>query len=78
MQNTAHLARRMSRRSRQVNIAEPVEIKEIVEGPQCTAAYIAELSGELAALASGARFANLAQLLARAQLEAQLWSRYGA
>jgi hypothetical protein len=68
----------MSRRSRQANIAKPVEITEIVEGPRCTAAYIAELSGELAALASGARFSNLAQLLAKAQLEAELWSRHSA
>ncbi len=78
MQNTANLARRMSRRSGQANTAKPVEITEIVDGPRCTAAYIAELSGELAALASGARFSNLAQLLARAQLEAELWSRHGA
>jgi hypothetical protein len=47
---------------------------EIVEGAQCTAAYIAQLAGELATLANGARFANLALLLARAQLEAELWS----
>lgn len=78
MQNTANLARRMSRRSGQANTAKPVEIMEIVDGPQCTAAYIAELSGELAALASGARFSNLAQLLAKAQLEAELWSRHSA
>ncbi len=78
MQNTANLARRMSRRSSQTNIAKPVEISEIVDGPRYTAAYIAELSGELAALASGARFSNLAQLLAKAQLEAELWSRYSA
>jgi hypothetical protein len=58
MQDTANLARRMSRRSRQANIAKPV--------------------GELAALASGARFSNLAQLLAKAQLEAELWSRHSA
>ena len=76
MQDTANLARRMSRRSRQANIAKPVEITEIVEGPRCTAAYIAELSGELAALVSGARFSNLAQLLAKAQLEAD--SRHSA
>ncbi|MDQ6703357.1 MAG: hypothetical protein M3Z96_09790 [Pseudomonadota bacterium] len=57
--------------------AKPIEITEIVEGAQCTAAYIAQLTGELAALANGARFANLAHLLARAQLEAELWSRQG-
>jgi len=39
-------------------------------------AYIAQL-GELATLANGARFANLALLLARAQLEAELWSCQG-
>jgi hypothetical protein len=78
MQNTANLARRMSHSSRKANISKPVEITEIVDGPQCTAAYIAELSGELAALASGARFSNLARLLAKAQLEAELWSRPSA
>jgi hypothetical protein len=76
MQYTVALARRMNRRTREGNITKPVEIAEIIEGPQCTAAYIAQLSGKLAALASGARFSNLAQLLARAQLEAELWSRH--
>jgi hypothetical protein len=56
---------------------KPIEIMEIVEGAQCTAAYIAQLTGELATLANGARFANLALLLARAQLEAELWSSQG-
>lgn len=42
---------------------------------ESTAAYIAELSGELVKLAQKARFASLAQLLARAQLEAELWAR---
>ena len=54
---------------------KPIEITEIVA--QCTAAYIAQLTGELATLANGARFANLALLLARAQLEAELWSCQG-
>ena len=66
----------MGRRTREENITKPVEIAAIIEGPQCTAAYIAQLSGELAAMANGARFSNLAQLLARAQLEAELWSRH--
>jgi len=57
--------------------AKPIEITQIVEGAQCTAAYIAQLTGELATLANGARFANLALLLARAQLEAELWSCQG-
>jgi hypothetical protein len=57
--------------------AKPIEITEIIEGAQCTAAYIAQLTGELATLANGARFANLALLLARAQLEAELWSCQG-
>jgi hypothetical protein len=57
--------------------AKPIEITEIVEGAQCTAAYIAQLTGELATLANGARFANLALLLARAQLEVELWSCQG-
>ncbi|MCI0599977.1 MAG: hypothetical protein L0Y50_13575 [Beijerinckiaceae bacterium] len=77
MHDTQSLARRLSRRQGETNSAKPVEITRIIEGPQCTAAYIADLSGELAALASGARFSNLAQLLARAQLEAELWSRNG-
>jgi hypothetical protein len=59
------------------NTAKPIEITQIVEGAQCTAAYIAQLTGELATLANGARFANLAHLLARAQLEAELWSCQG-
>jgi hypothetical protein len=42
---------------------------------ESTAAYIAELSGELVKLAHKARFTSLAQLLARAQLEAELWAR---
>jgi hypothetical protein len=76
MQNTANLARRMSRSSRQSNITKPVEITEIVDGARCTAAYIAELTGELATLASGARFSSLAELLSKAQTEAEIWSRY--
>ncbi|HET6376798.1 MAG TPA: hypothetical protein VFG05_00585 [Methylocella sp.] len=42
---------------------------------ESTAAYIAELSGELVKLAHKAHFTSLAQLLARAQLEAELWAR---
>jgi hypothetical protein len=75
MHNTAGLARRMSRRTRQANVAKAIDITEINEGLQSTAAYIAELSGELAAMAGGACFANLAHLLAQAQLEAELCSR---
>lgn len=75
MHNTAGLAHRMSRRTRQANVAKAIDITEINEGLQSTAAYIAELSGELAAMAGGARFANLAHLLAQAQLEAELCSR---
>jgi hypothetical protein len=78
-----HLASELARTDRQhwTNIsfdeektAKPIEITEIVEGAHCTAAYIAQLTGELAGLGNGARFANLALLLARAQLEAELWS----
>ncbi len=75
MQNTAALARRMSRRTRQPNAAKAIDIAEINEGLKSTAAYIAELSGELAAMAGGARFANLAHLLAQAQVEAEFCSR---
>jgi hypothetical protein len=74
MQKPASLACRLSRVSTAEKAAKPIEITEIVEGAQCTAAYIAELTGELATLANGARFSNLALLLARAQLEAELWS----
>jgi hypothetical protein len=74
MKKPASLARRLSRDSRGEKTAKPIEITEILEGTQCTAAYIAQLTGELATLANGARFANLALLLARAQLEAELWS----
>lgn len=74
MQRTTDLTRRMGRRSSQQKGAAPIEAGRIMNGQQCTAAYIAELSKELAAMASGAKFANLAQLLSRAQLEAELWS----
>lgn len=77
MEKPASLARRLSRVSTKENTVKPVEITEIVEGAHCTAAYIAQLSGELATLANGARFASLALLLARAQLEAELWSCQG-
>jgi len=76
MKKPASLARRLSRVSTGEKTAKP-EITDIVEGAQCTAAYIAQLTGELATLANGARFANLALLLARAQLEAELWSCQG-
>jgi hypothetical protein len=55
--------------------SNPIEISEIVEGAHCTAAYIAQMTGELVNLANGARIESLAHLLARAQLEAELWSR---
>jgi hypothetical protein len=75
MKKPAALAARLSRVPTASKIAKPIEINEITEGAQSTAAYIAELTGELAVLANGARIAPLAQLLARAQLEAELWSR---
>jgi hypothetical protein len=77
MKKPESLGGRLSIVSAKKKATKPIEITEIVEGAQCTAAYIAQLTGELAALANGARFANLAQLLARAQLEAELWSRQG-
>ncbi len=73
MQNPGSLAGRLSRVSTLEKTANPIETAEIA-GAKCPAAYIAELPGELATLANGARFANLAILLARAQLEAELWS----
>ena len=69
------LARRLSQLSAAKKNSNPVEISEIVEGAHCTAAYIAQMTGEFANLANGARFESLAHLLARAQLEAELWSR---
>jgi hypothetical protein len=77
MKTPASLARRLSHDSVKEKAARPIEITEIVKGAQGTAAYIAQLTGELATLANGARFANLALLLARAQLEAELWSCQG-
>jgi hypothetical protein len=72
------LARDLNRIQAKKTIAKPIEMTEITAvGPQCTVAYIAQLTGELALLANGARFPTLAQLLARAQLEAELWSRQG-
>ncbi|HUZ92179.1 MAG TPA: hypothetical protein VMU78_09805 [Methylocella sp.] len=75
MKKPASLAFRLSHVSGEKRAAKPVEITEIVEGAHCTAAYIAQMTGELANLANGARFQSLAHLLARAQLEAELWSR---
>jgi hypothetical protein len=75
MKKPDSLARRLGQVSGKERAAKPVEITEIVEGAHCTAAYIAQMTGELANLANGARFKNLAHLLARAQLEAELWSR---
>ena len=72
MKKPASLAHRSSSHLAENKISKPIEIMDIAEGPQCTAAYIAELTGELALLANGARFPALAQLLARAQLEAEL------
>jgi hypothetical protein len=75
MKTPGALARKLSRVPADGKITKSIEIKEIAAGPQCTAAYIAQLTGELALLANGARFPALAHLLARAQLEAELWSR---
>lgn len=69
------LARRLSQASGEDRATKAVEITEIIEGAKCTAAYIAQMTGELATLANGARISSLAHLLARAQLEAELWSR---
>jgi hypothetical protein len=75
MKKPDSIARRLSHVSREERATKPIEITEIVEGAQCTAAYIAQMTGELANLANGARIQGLAHLLARAQLEAELWSR---
>ncbi len=77
MKKPASLARRLSRISGEQKAQQPVEIREIIEGAQSTAAYIAQITSELAALATGARCDNLALLLARAQLEAEFWSSRG-
>jgi hypothetical protein len=72
------LARDLNHVQAEKKIAKSIEMTEITGGgPQRTAAYIAQLTGELALLANEARFPTLAQLLARAQLEAELWSRQG-
>jgi hypothetical protein len=75
MKKPETLARKLSQVSGCERAAKPVEITEIVEGAHCTAAYIAQMTGELAKIANGARIQSLAHLLARAQLEAELWSR---
>src|ERR1019366_6783120 len=75
MKKPESIARRLSHVSGNETSAKPIGITEIVEGAQCTAAYIAKMTGELANIANGARFQSLAHLLARAQLEAELWSR---
>ncbi len=77
MKKPASLARRLSRISGEQKAPKPIEITEIIEGAQSTAAYIAQITSELATLATGARCDNLALLLARAQLEAELWSSRG-
>ncbi len=77
MQKPRTLVRKLSNVSAERKASKPIEITEIVAGAKCTAAYIAQMTGELANLASGARIASLAHLLARAQLEAELWSRQG-
>lgn len=75
MKKPDSIARRLSHVSREERATKPIEITEIVEGAQCTTAYIAQMTGELANLANGARIQGLAHLLARAQLEAELSSR---
>lgn len=75
MKKPGSLANKLCQVPAMKKIAKPIEITEISEGPGCTAAYIAQMTGELALLANSARFPTLAQLLARAQLEAELWSR---
>jgi hypothetical protein len=75
MKKPSSIARRLSQASGPEKSVQSIEITDIVDGAQCTAAYIAQMTGELANLANGARFQSLAHLLARAQLEAELWSR---
>jgi hypothetical protein len=57
----------------QQKTAKPAEIAEAAD-PGWAAAYIANMTGELAVLADKARFPTLAELLTTAQLEAELWS----
>lgn len=75
MKKPAALAARLNRAAAGGKIEHHIGMNEISGGKHCTAAYIAELSGELRALAGRAGIAPLEQLLARAQLEAELWSR---
>jgi hypothetical protein len=77
MKRPASLARKLSRISGEQKAQKPIEITEIIDGAQSTAAYIVQITSELATLATGARCDNLALLLARAQLEAELWSSRG-
>jgi len=65
MKKPASLARRLSGVSTEEKTAKPIEIMEIVEDTQCTPAYIAQLTGELATLANGARFGVLVKGLIR-------------
>jgi hypothetical protein len=83
MQKLASLARRLSRVSTEEKIAKPIEITEIVEGAQCTAAYIAQLTGELATLANGARFGVIVTRASHLQaifksLGPKVGNKYGA
>jgi hypothetical protein len=56
--------------------AKPIEITQIVEGAQCTAAYIAQLSGELDPRQRGA-LRQFGPSSRQGQLEAELWSCQG-
>ncbi|HXW71657.1 MAG TPA: hypothetical protein VEK34_09470 [Methylocella sp.] len=73
MKKPQSVARKLSRASAE-NAPRAIDINEIASNP--TAAYIAQMTGELANLATGARFQSLAHLLARAQFEAEIWSRH--
>ncbi|HET6376348.1 MAG TPA: hypothetical protein VFF88_09885 [Methylocella sp.] len=67
-----------ARATRLNTLIPPVAKEEGAPGAgaaESTAAYIAGLTSELVKLAQEARFTSLAQLLARAQLEAELWAR---
>jgi hypothetical protein len=58
MKKPESIARRLSHVSGNETSAKPIGITEIVEGAQCTAAYIAQMTGELANLAQWRPFSE--------------------
>ncbi|TPV97502.1 MAG: hypothetical protein USCAAHI_03060 [Beijerinckiaceae bacterium] len=74
MKKPGSVARRLSQASGQEKPVKPIEITDIVDGAQCTAP-ISPNDGRTRKPRQWAPIASLAGLLARAQLEPELWSR---